>query len=340
MGQKLKAPKGEISITNCEGRIRLRWRHSGERYSLSLPFAYQSENMHYVSVKVAEIKLDILKGCFDVTLKKYEYPTILKLIKPKTKQVEPTEVIEKVLFLHELAAKFNDWGKNIRNIEIDNSIDYLYIRKWLEKCINDPIDSIAEKLNSEDWAVTTYNRRLSYLNAFFGWLIETGSVNRNYLKGVCKKREKSKKKCLRRKPLEQNEIITLLEAIKNDSYCSKTSGYMHSHYYPFLAFIFYTGVRNAEAIGLRVRHIDFVNGQIEISETFARTVKGTNHAARKEKGTKMENVRYLPLSDELIAILKPQVQDKTQDEFVFKSPKGLSIDDRMHWEFPVRKIHS
>ncbi len=217
MGHKLKAPKGEISVTNSKGRIRLRWRHSGERYSLNLPFAFQPENIHYASVKVAEIKLDILKGCFDVTLKKYEFPTSLKPVKAKPKQAEPVALIEKVLFLHELAAKFNDWGKNIRNIDVDNAIDYLYIRKWLEKCTNVPTDSIAEKLNSENWAVTTYNRRLSYLDTFFVWLLETGTLDKNYLKGVCKKREKSKKKCLRRKPLEENEIISLLEAVKNNT---------------------------------------------------------------------------------------------------------------------------
>jgi len=57
MGQKLKAPKGEISVTNCQGRIRLRWRYAGERYSLNLPFAYEPENMYYAAVKVTEIKL-------------------------------------------------------------------------------------------------------------------------------------------------------------------------------------------------------------------------------------------------------------------------------------------
>jgi len=35
MGQKLKTPKGEISVTNCQERIRLRWRNDGERYSLN-----------------------------------------------------------------------------------------------------------------------------------------------------------------------------------------------------------------------------------------------------------------------------------------------------------------
>jgi integrase len=205
----------------------------------------------------------------------------------------------------------------------------LYIRKWLEKGVKIPVNLIAEKLNKEVWANTTYNRRLSYLNTFFSWLIDIGAIERNPLKNVCKKRDKNKKKCPRRKPLEENEIMKFLEAIKNDTHCPSSSRFKHSYYYPFLAFIFHTGVRNAEAIGLRVKHIDFTNKQIEISETFARTVKGTNHAARIEKGTKMQNTRYLPLSNELSEILEAQVQNKKPDDFVFTSQQGLSIDDRM-----------
>jgi hypothetical protein len=58
MGQKPKTPKGEISITNFEGRVRLRWRYAGKRYSLNLPYAYLPENLQNASIKVAEIKLD------------------------------------------------------------------------------------------------------------------------------------------------------------------------------------------------------------------------------------------------------------------------------------------
>lgn len=72
MGQKSKTPKGEISISNFEGRLRLRWRYAGERYSLNLPYAYLPENLHHGTVKATEIKLDILKGCFDITLYKYK----------------------------------------------------------------------------------------------------------------------------------------------------------------------------------------------------------------------------------------------------------------------------
>ncbi|HEY1115680.1 MAG TPA: DUF3596 domain-containing protein, partial [Chitinophagaceae bacterium] len=151
MGQKLKTPKGEISVTNCQGRIRLRWRYAGERYSLNLPYAFNPENLHFANVKVAEIKLDMIKGSFDASLEKYGYLPPIKPLKPKTGPLEAKKE-EKLLFLNDLSANFNDWAKHFRNVDIDNSIDYLYIRKWLEKGKNVPIHSIAEKLNSEIWA--------------------------------------------------------------------------------------------------------------------------------------------------------------------------------------------
>lgn len=58
-------------------------------------------------------------------------------------------------------------------------------------------------------------------------------------------------------------------------------------------------MRNAEAVGLKVRKIDLALEHIEISETLARTTKGTYNAARISKGTKTDNTRYIPLNDEL-----------------------------------------
>lgn len=174
-----------------------------------------------------------------------------------------------------------------------------------------------------------YNRRLGYLTTFFTWLVSKKVIYLNTLKDVCRKREKKRKKNSKRIHLEEREILTLLDAIKNDTYCHPFSRFKHSYYYPFLSFIFYTGVGNAEAIGLRVRHIDLANKQVEISEAFARTVKGTNHAARVQKGTKMENVRYLPLTDDLTTLLEKQISAKEPDAFVFPSPTGLCIDDKM-----------
>lgn len=329
MGQKLKSTKGDISITNFQGRIRLRWRYAGERYSLNLPHAYSLENLHHGTVKATEIKLDIIKGCFDPSLVKYKPEIVVKPTAFKQVEEPATEKTQSPSLLHDLVSNFNDWCVNIRNVDIENSIDYLYTRKLLEKWVNVPIDQVAQKLNAENWAVTTYNRRLGYLGTFFTWLVSKRVIDLNPLQNVCRKREKKRKKNSRRIPLEEGEILTFLETIKNNTYCHPSSAVKHSYYYPFLSFIFYTGVRNAEAIGLRVRHVDFDKKTVEISEAFARTVKGTNHAARIQKGTKMENVRYLPLTDELFTLLEYQLNGKNPDEFVFPSPTGLCIDDKM-----------
>lgn len=71
MGIKSKAPKGEIAVEDFRGRIRLRWRHQGDRYTLGLPLDYTPENLVHAGVKVAEIKLDMLKGSLDTSLAKY-----------------------------------------------------------------------------------------------------------------------------------------------------------------------------------------------------------------------------------------------------------------------------
>jgi integrase len=97
-------------------------------------------------------------------------------------------------------------------------------------------------------------------------------------------------------------------------------------------------VRNAEAIGLRVKHIDLEDKVVEIKEVMARTVQGTHAAARIRKETKNGKVRRLPMDDELIAILYPLVEGKRSDDLVFQSPKGLLIDDRMFQRRVFRNV--
>jgi integrase len=333
MGHTNKVPKGEISISSSRGWIRLRWRYGGERFSLNLPYRYSPEYMHHATIKVTEIKLDMLKGCFDTTLEKYKAitaptPAIMSqpvIQEPKEEAITKTQA---AILLKDLIPKFNFWATAIRNIDVENTTYYLYTRDLLEKWGDFKIDDVPAKLSEQNYAVSSYNDRLSCLNNFFAWLLKRAHISNNPLDEV-RRRKKKRKITEKRMPLEEQEILIFLEAIRNDTHCPKSSSNKHSHYYPFLTFIFYTGVRNAEAIGLRVRHVDTVNKQVEISESFARTVKGSNHAARIRKGTKTENARYLPLTDDLIILLEKQIAGKQPDDFVFPSPHGLSIDDRL-----------
>jgi integrase len=132
-----------------------------------------------------------------------------------------------------------------------------------------------------------------------------------------------------RVPFTDEEIRLILEAVRENRFCHVSSRYKHSHYYSFLYFIFKTGVRNAEAVGLRVGSLDFTKNVITIKESLARTVKGTHAEARVRKATKNGKVRILPMTADLKELFTPLVIRKGLDDLVFLSYSGRAIDDRM-----------
>ena len=293
--------------------------------------------MHYATVKATEIRLDIMKGCFDTTLEKYKdntskvvvIPPIAKGKSPSAPVVnQPVNECNYLTVISDLLPRFNYWATNIRSIDLENTSYYFNAKKLLERWDSLTIDDIPEKLNSLKVAPTTYNDRLTCIRGFLTWLLKKGEIRDNPLEEVSRKK-KRKQLNDKRRPLSDHDILLVLDAIKQDTYCPPASQFKHSFYYPFLYFMFHTGVRNAEAIGLRVKHVNISLKIVEISETFSRTKKGSNHAARIRKGTKTENTRYLPLNDELAELLQAQIQGKKPDDFVFPSPTGLSIDDHM-----------
>ena len=94
-------------------------------------------------------------------------------------------------------------------------------------------------------------------------------------------------------------------------------------------FLFKTGVRPAEAVGLRVSSVDFEEKLIIIKEVMARAISSTNSKARIRKGTKNNKIRKLPLTDDLKEVLQPEVIGKGPDDLVFRSFSGAAVDDRM-----------
>jgi integrase len=134
------------------------------------------------------------------------------------------------------------------------------------------------------------------------WLVDP-------LEEVSRKRVKKAIKP-QRTPFTVDEISAILSAFKENTFCSRASRYPHSHYYPFIYFLFKTGVRPAEAIGLRVGSVDTVKRLIQIKEVLARTVKGTNAEARVRKETKNGKERVLPLTEDLLTVIHPLLWGK------------------------------
>ena len=308
-----KSPKGAVSISNYKERIRLRWRYQGKRYSLSLS-AYTKVNLNAVKKVVLQIELDMANGQFDDSLIKYSG----KVVKTVEERKKP----------HTIVTCFEKWVKDYKQLDCDKNSDYYHLRGTLRKWGEiDPSEMLA-RLNTEKYSPKTYNERLSMLNGFSNWMVKHEGWSFNPFDGVSRRKVKKAVK-QDRIPFNEEEIRLILDSIKNDRFCPPSSRYKHSFYYPFIYFIFKTGVRNAEAVGLRVSSLDFKHKTIIIKESLARTVKGTHAAARVRKETKNGKVRVMPMTEDLEELLLPQTIAKGPDDLVFNSFSGEAIDDRM-----------
>lgn len=304
----IKNQKGTVSVENFRGRIRLRWRYQSKRYSLNLA-SYNKINLLPARKIALLIEQDISLDKFDLTLSRY---------KASTSKSNPTE--------KSIVDYFEEWTTTYKQMDCEKHTNYNSVRNMLKKWGKVEQTNIHIKLNAETFCGATYNRRLTMLKDFVKWLVKAQIWTFNPLEDISPKKYK-KAKQPKRKPFTEDEISSILKAFRNDTYTPKFSAYKHSHYYPFIYFIFKTGVRNAEAIGLRVGSIDLDNNHVHIKEVLARSLKGTSAALRIRKETKNGKERILPLTPDLLYVLNPLLEGKQKDDLVFQSPNGLAIDD-------------
>lgn len=308
-----KSPKGAVSISEHKGRIRLRWRYEGKRYSLNLG-SYDKINLKAAKKTVLQIELDMVNNQFDDTLVKYGAKAVIV----REANLQPQTIVE----------HFERWVKEFKQLDCEKNTDYYHLRNTLRKWGEITPDEMLMRLNTEKYAPKTYNERLAILSGFSKWMVKRDFWTVNPFDGVSKRRVKKVDKPDRH-PFTEEEIRNILVAVKNDVCCPPSSRYKHSHYYPFLYFLFKTGVRNAEAVGLRVGSVNTETKVIIIKEAMARSVQGTHASARIRKETKNGKVRMLPLTADLMDVLLPLLTGKSPDDLVFQSFSGLPIDDKM-----------
>jgi len=305
----IKNQKGTVSVEDYKGRIRLRWRYQAKRYSISLS-AYSKQNLFQAKILALEIEQDILTNMFDFTLIKYG-----------GKDANPNKNSKSIV------ANFEDWVSFYKQMDCEKHTNYNSTRNMLRKWNQVSQNNIVKKFNAEIFCSSTYNRRLTILKSFVNWLIEQRVWTFNPLLSVDNKKNKSIKNP-NRTPFTEDEIRRILDAFKQNTACSSHSNFKHSDYYPFIYFIFKTGCRPSEAVGLRVSSVNLENQIITIKEVLARTIKHTSALQRIRKETKNGKIRTLPLTEDLSAVLTPVLINKHPDDLVFLSPKSKAIDDK------------
>ncbi|RPD44071.1 site-specific integrase [Paracnuella aquatica] len=329
--------KGTVSICKDKNTIRLRWRYNSERYSLNL-FLYNKQNLLRAKKIAFTIEHDLSSGGFDPSLDAYKV-----LIAP-TPKVQPTSHLhthgptqnclldEKQIQPASQLNLFNEFEQYIKAKSMDPYSDdlssyYTQTRAMIKNWGNIDPEHTPVYLNKERFGPKTFNDRRNCLFKFFNWLTRKGKITSNPLAEVATK--KRVRNADQRKPFTETEVSTILDALKYDRFKKKCSRYSHAQYYPLVAFMMQTGVRNAEAVGLQVGDVLWESEEVRICRALARTSKGANEAARREKGTKTNNVRFIPMNEFLSALLKNQCAGKSATELVFTNQAGRMIDDRM-----------
>jgi integrase len=296
------------------GSIQLRFTVAGKRYSFHpVPSGTYGNPVDMLKAQAiaTQIRLDIFNGTFDPTLTRYRPATPETQTTPKP----PADLLE----------LWDDWVKTLGLSDATKADHYEMVRRMIVKARPKPHETAW--FTRSTLAPATYNKRLSYLKRCMTW---HGLAN---TWATIKPRKPQTQPV---KPFNASEIAQIIEGFRT----------IEPHYVPLVSFLFITGCRLSEAIGLTWQHIDLASGTIEISESLSVDRTGNGYA-RTRKRTKTGSTRVLTVNPELRELLLGQSQT---DDLVFLSPQGFPIASgnlRRAWVkvlksqgVPYRKLHA
>lgn len=311
-----KAAKGTVSVEVWQGRLRLRWRQGGKRYTLSLGLPDSKVNRTVAQQKASQIQLDIISGNFDQTLKKYKPPTFNQLARisvvalfEKFCEYRSKTISEKTM------EKYRATLGYLRRFFEDQQVSTINISK---------AEKFSEWLTVHKLSPGQCKRRLEEIRACWNWALKQDLVVDNPWTELPRRIKIPPKQMP--KPFSKEEVQAIIQGFRTDRY--------YHHYADYVEFLFGTGCRTGEAIGLRWRHLNDDCSTIWIGESISRGV---------HKATKTNKARTITLTSKLQEMLlakRPPIPDP--EGLVFTSPKGTTIDDHNFrnraWEKILNKL--
>jgi integrase len=293
-----KSPKNSVVVASDRGWLRLRWRHKGLRCSVAVGLPDNPANRVVAASRARQIELEIALGTYDPTLKRYRNAntsniTIRDLFDRFTNYKRRSVMARTLEKYRSVCTHLNasDLGSAFAlNLSVEAAQDFA--------------DFLCSRISAR-----TAKELLGLLAACWQWalgehLLE-GSNPWVELVSCIKVPPKQMPK-----PFTREEIGALIQAFRTDRY--------YSHYADYVEFLFGTGCRTGEAIGLRWRHVNADCSQVLFCESLSRGVR---------KGTKTNRNRSVDLTPNLQAMLLRRGAGCKPDDLVFTSPTGKAIDD-------------
>lgn len=304
---------GSVQYRISNNRLQLVFRFEGKRYFLSTGLSDTPYNRKLAQDRALEIERDIQYGEFDATLEKYKPKSVLTAVEAPSK-VEPSPST-----LHELWKKYMEYKSPQASPKTINGT-YQPVTAHLSKC---PTDGLKDplKFRAELLKVTTESqarRSLMQLSASCNWGVKHKMIPTNPLEGMYKELEASKAPPPIAFSAEERDLI--IEAFETH----QGKGINYRHYAPFIKFLFWTGCRPCEAIGLRWGSINDDCSKIHFHESIVE-VSGKLTRRDETKTGRERWFRCYPKLQELLLSIRPENPDP--EKLVFPAPKGGAIGE-------------
>jgi len=201
-------------------------------------------------------------------------------------------------------------------------------RNHLQKLSDLPgVDAVAiRNWAMENLSVDSAKRLISQLSACYGWAKNSKLIEANPFAGMASEMKLPRSRKISDgnrevEPFTAVERDSIIEAFKTNRFCHPftSKNHLHSNYVAYVQFLFYTGCRPSEAIGLQWKNIDLDKRIVLFKESVVQSLGGR---IRKE-GLKTQSFRKFKINDQLREILddtKPL--NCNADSLVFPAPEG------------------
>lgn len=295
-----------VKVESFKDWLRLRWSFEGQRYCLSLRLPDTQVNRVVAAGKASVIEGDLVTGNFDQTLAKY---------RPRLPEEPKLPVTVQTLL-----QRFAEYKH--RSLSHTSLSKFKALQKPTEDFFGSKSASAIDEdcadqfrlylIHERKLAASTVKERLITLNACWVWAKKRGMVTNNPWTHVVTR--VSVPPVQKPKPFTQDEMQTILAAFRHSKH--------YAHYADFVEFLFGSGCRIGEAIGLQWRHVSDDCSTVWIGEAVTR--------GKIRKSTKTNRARQFKLSTRLQQILSKRRPNPVQlDTPVFPAPKGGLMDDHL-----------
>lgn len=189
----------------------------------------------------------------------------------------------------------------------------------------------ADAVAIRDWAIANLSidsakRLISQLSACYRWAKNSKLIEVNPFAGMaseikvprCKRVNVGEREI---EPFTATERDSIIEAFKTNQFCHPftSRNHLHSNYAAYVQFLFYTGCRPSEAIGLQWKNIDLCKRIVIFQGAVVQSPRGR---IRKE-GLKTQAFRRFKINDQLGEMLEDaKPLNRSVESLVFPAAEG------------------